>query len=384
MLTVPRMLLIGSSGRNSGKTTFACDLLRRFGRTEPITAIKVTVIRERDGTCPRGGEGCGVCASLEGEYAITEETDLHGQKDTSRLLAAGAQQVFWLRVMAEHMEAGLSALLQLIDRDMPLVCESNSLRLAVEPGLFLMVRDATSDTFKASARDVAGYADRTVDSDGHRFDVDLDAIHFTAGRWLLREQATAVVLAGGNSRRMGQDKSLIDIQGRPMIERVCDQLRGHLDDILVSANDPAKYAFLDLTVVPDRLAGMGPMMGLASSLEAASHDLVLVVACDLPDINLPLAHRMLALARNYEVVVPRIRSTSADRASPLLEPLFAVYRRSIAPTLFDLLESGERRIRSVFDHVRTCYVDVDDTTAPINLNTEEEYRSYVQHAHTPV
>jgi molybdenum cofactor guanylyltransferase len=286
--------------------------------------------------------------------------------------------------MADHMEEGLSALLQLIDRDTPMLCESNSLRLAVDPGLFLMVKDAASDAFKASARGVAGYADRTVDSDGHRFDIDLDAIHFTGGHWCLREQATAVVLAGGKSRRMGQDKSLVHIQGRPMIQHVCDQLKGHVDDILVSANDPAKYAFLDLTIVPDRHAGMGPMMGLASSLEAASHDLVLVVACDLPDLNLPLAHRMLALARHYEAVVPRIRSTSTGQASPLLEPLFAVYRRSIAPTLFDLLEKGERRIRSVFDHVRTCFVDVDDGTAPINLNTEEEYRSYVRHSHATV
>ena len=106
MLKAPHMLLIGAAGRNTGKTEFACTLLRRFSTLQSITAIKITVIRsdESRGSCPRGGSGCGVCSSLEGEYDITEETDRDGSKDTSRLLRAGANHVFWLRVLDTHPE----------------------------------------------------------------------------------------------------------------------------------------------------------------------------------------------------------------------------------------------------------------------------------------
>ena len=74
MIKLGGMLMIGSSGTNVGKTELACALLGKFGRNRNIIGIKVTTIRDKDGRCPRGGRGCGVCSSLEGEYCITEET----------------------------------------------------------------------------------------------------------------------------------------------------------------------------------------------------------------------------------------------------------------------------------------------------------------------
>ena len=104
------MLLIGSAGRNSGKTVLACRLLERWGRRIPIVAIKVTTIRGEEGSCPRGGEGCGVCSSLEGEFQIRREEETGLAKDTSRLLAAGADRVYWLCVREESLAAGMAAL----------------------------------------------------------------------------------------------------------------------------------------------------------------------------------------------------------------------------------------------------------------------------------
>jgi hypothetical protein len=181
------MLLIGATGRHAGKTEFACGLLRHFVRTQPVTAVKITVIRETGGACPRGGVGCGVCTSLNGNYDIMEEADRTGPKDTMRLLRAGANRVYWLRVRDMHMEAGLAALYGLIDPQTPVICESNSIRNAVEPGLFLMVKDKRSSACKESARAVAPLADRTVLSDGEQFDLAPDRIDFHAGRWRLRE-----------------------------------------------------------------------------------------------------------------------------------------------------------------------------------------------------
>lgn len=74
----------------------------------PVIGIKVTTIKAKDGQCPRGSQGCGVCSSLEGDFCITEEIDSDCDKDTARLLAAGANRVFWLRAMkAQHSECVL-------------------------------------------------------------------------------------------------------------------------------------------------------------------------------------------------------------------------------------------------------------------------------------
>jgi len=114
MIKLDGMLMIGSAGRNIGKTELACALIKKFGKTTDITGIKVTTIKAKDGQCPRGGRGCGVCSSLDGDFWITEETDSNSHKDTARLLAAGASRVFWLRVMKKRLEEGLAALLNII------------------------------------------------------------------------------------------------------------------------------------------------------------------------------------------------------------------------------------------------------------------------------
>lgn len=185
MLHVPNMLLIGAAGRDAGKTVFACELVRRFHHL-PVLAVKATVIQERGGDCPRGGAGCGVCAALDDAWRLTEETCQDGPKDTQRLLAAGAERVFWLRVLKAHLEAGARALLDRLGPGMPFICESNSLRLAVEPGLFLLVRHADNDAVKESARTVRRYADAEICSDGRSFDFDFERVAWTGTRWRLR------------------------------------------------------------------------------------------------------------------------------------------------------------------------------------------------------
>jgi hypothetical protein len=185
MIYVPNMILIGAADRNAGKTTLACELIRRFSNV-PVMGAKVTAVQERDGTCPRGGEGCGVCSSLEGSFCLTEETQRGSAKDTQRLLASGAQRVFWLRVLKDHLELGARTLLDTIGPDTPIICESNSLRTVVTPGVFLMVQHRDSKTPKLSAQAVMEYVDARVGSDGQNFDFDIDRIGLEKGCWILR------------------------------------------------------------------------------------------------------------------------------------------------------------------------------------------------------
>ena len=176
-------------------------------------------------------------------------------------------------------------------------------------------------------------ADRIVISDGESFDLPLDRIRLAGTRWVLGEDAAAIVLAGGHSRRMGTDKSLLPIGGRPMIEYICRQLCDTFARVLVSANDPEKFSFLGLDVVPDRIPDQGPLMAVASALEASPREFNLIVGCDVPQIRLPLARRMLAEAQTADLVLP----VTGDGRE---QPLFAVYRRSIRRRLDAALASG--------------------------------------------
>ncbi|MDR0663139.1 MAG: hypothetical protein LBF80_03550 [Spirochaetaceae bacterium] len=157
-----RLILIGSTGRNSGKTFLAAELIRRFSPV-PVTALKVTGIERHGGPCPRGGEGCGVCA-ISGDFCLEQELSAHGAKDTSVLLAAGAERVFWLRCLRSALASGFNAFLERAGDESIIISESNSLREVVEPAAFIMIHDAEGGIPKPSAQKNAGKADFTLQS----------------------------------------------------------------------------------------------------------------------------------------------------------------------------------------------------------------------------
>lgn len=190
----PDLLVIGAAGRSSGKTELACRLIGRHAASAPIVGLKVTTVERADGSCPRGGDGCGTCSSLGVPWIVTREVDRRSPKDTSRLLSGGARRVYWLRVLRSKMAGGAADLLARIPSRWIAVCESNSLLEVVEPGLFLLVRAAGSTGTKPSARAVAHLADQMVVSDGRSFDLDLDRISVVDGQWALRREASAVVI----------------------------------------------------------------------------------------------------------------------------------------------------------------------------------------------
>jgi len=371
MIKLDGMLMIGSAGANVGKTELACAILRKFSKSCDITGIKVTTIKEKNGQCPRGGEGCGVCSSLDGNFCITQETNSSSDKDTARLLAAGASRVFWLRIIKAHLIEGLTTLLEVIGPNTVSICESNSLRQVVEPGLFLMARSRGLKVWKISAQQVKKYADKIVVSDSNGFNFDLDQIKLIDGKWTLLEKATAIIMAGGGSWRMGTDKSMLLINGRTMIERICEQLRGSFEQILISADEVDKFSFLGFEVIPDKVPGQGPLMGIASALEASANELNFVVACDIPYIELGYIRRMLAEAidSKADIVLP---TTGIGK----YEPLFAIYRKSALEAIKKVLSSGGRKISDAFALCTVKYFELYNTDWLVNLNTVAEYEEF--------
>ena len=368
MIKLNGMLMIGSAGANAGKTELACALIKKFSSIVNITGIKITTIKAKDGQCPRGGIGCGVCSSLEGDFHITEETDSKSKKDTAKLLAAGAKRVFWLRIMKTHLKDGMTALLDIIGPDAISICESNSLRRAVEPGLFLMVKGRDLKTWKSSARDVKKYADEIVVTNSDGFNFDLDRIKIMSGKWTLQEKATAIIMAGGESSRTGIDKSMLPIEGQPMIKHIHDQLRGTFRQILISTDKVGKYASLGFDCIPDKMPGQGPLMGIVSTLGASENKLNFVIACDIPYIDIRFVRKMLTEAKTADMVIP----TTGNGKH---EPLFAIYNKSALKNMNQALSSGKRKISDAFTRCNVKYMNLKAKQFT-NLNTMEEYEEF--------
>jgi molybdopterin-guanine dinucleotide biosynthesis protein A len=167
----------------------------------------------------------------------------------------------------------------------------------------------------------------------------------------LEPAISVIVLAGGQSRRFGRDKSLLEIEGRPLLTRTVDKLATLSDDLIVVTNDPTHSRLLDRTarLVPDERPGLGSLMGIYSGLKEARHAHALVVACDMPFLNLALIRYMLPLADAHDVVIPQLDG--------MLEPLHAIYGKACLPHMLQLLDEGRHRIVAFFDDVRVRYVE---------------------------
>ncbi len=183
-------------------------------------------------------------------------------------------------------------------------------------------------------------------------------------------EATALILAGGDSRRMGRDKALLRLGGRTLLERVVERIRPHVREVLVSARDPSRYAFLGLRGVADSVADAGPLVGIRDGLRAAAWPRVLVLACDVPTLDVPFLLSLLDDLDDADAAVPQ--------APPhVLQPTTAAYARSFLPHADRVLDAGGR---SVLDALATARVRVRPVPAPgalWNLNTPEDVAAFV-------
>lgn len=186
------------------------------------------------------------------------------------------------------------------------------------------------------------------------------------------EAISAIIQAGGQSRRMGTDKALIDYHGRPILVHVIDTLRQLSDDVLIVSNRSDVYnpwaAPLGARLVPDYDPPSGPLGGIAAGLAAMTHELALVVACDMPFLNLDLLRYLIERAADFDAVVPQ----TGDQ----YEPVHAVYRRTCLAAIQRRLAGNERRVISFFQDVRLSVVPeaewrvIDPTGRSVsNLNT---------------
>ena len=164
---------------------------------------------------------------------------------------------------------------------------------------------------------------------------------------------SGVVLAGGQSRRLGRDKAVELLGGRPIIRRVLERVAGLTSENIVVVADQARGDALplleDTRVAMDVYPGMGSLGGIFSGLAAAENEWAMVTACDMPFLNSNLLGYLLSLREGADVVAPVVEGRP--------EPTHALYSRECMPFIEERLRAEELKITGFYGGVRVRYVE---------------------------
>ena len=183
----PNLLIIGSTGRNTGKTEFACSVIKKHSGQEEIIGIKIIPVDKNEGVCHRPESGCGLCDSLTGDYDIIEEKTTGSMKDTSRMLKSGAKKTYLLLVDRNSLEKGIGAILETIPDHALVIIESNTIRKVIEPGLFIIIKRSKEGSVKQTCTDVMEFADKIVEFNDMKWDFHPDKVLIKNKSWIIEE-----------------------------------------------------------------------------------------------------------------------------------------------------------------------------------------------------
>lgn len=182
---------------------------------------------------------------------------------------------------------------------------------------------------------------------------------------------TGVILVGGKSRRMGQDKAFLMIEGLPVVERIIQTLQGCFKQLLLVGDRPERFTQYPLPVVPDSYPGSS-LGGLYTGLQHAETDRIFVTSCDIPFPNPDLIQHICTDTETYDAVIPATQGG--------LEPLFALYHKTCLPAMQAALEAGNFRITALLQQLQIKTVTPEQLgqidaigRSLLNINTPEEY-----------
>ena len=186
-------------------------------------------------------------------------------------------------------------------------------------------------------------------------------------------KTSVAILAGGQSRRMGQGKAFLPVGDRPVIQRVLWSIADLSDDLLIVTNTPDEYRHLGQRMVSDVYPGKGALGGIYTAIDAARHPHCLVVACDMPFLNTDLLSYLMTLSPDFDVVIPLIEDFP--------ETMHAIYGKACLEPIERRLFADQLKIISFFDDVRVHYVPRDEVErydptfrSFLNMNTPEDWQ----------
>lgn len=204
-------------------------------------------------------------------------------------------------------------------------------------------------------------------------------------------KASAVILTGGKSSRMGSPKALLLFDGEPLVVHVARTLRSLFGDIVVVGGPGEEFVELlrllssqpnklkqpnepKVTLIRDEVSHQGPVGGIYYGLSVAAGEFCFVTSCDVPFLSARLISYLVSQISDYDVVVPYWQER--------FQPLCAVYRKSVTPLLKEQLDRGELRPIFLYEKVRTRKVTEAEIrrfdpegSSFFNMNSPEDYRA---------
>lgn len=186
---------------------------------------------------------------------------------------------------------------------------------------------------------------------------------------------SAVVLAGGLSRRLGRDKAFEPIGNLPLIQRVLSQVSQISRHTIVVANDKKRETQLSgldgISISIDKYPDTGSLGGIFTGIHASTTDWTFVVACDMPFLNIKLIRYIMSLKEGYDAVVPVIDGRP--------EPIHSIYSKDCLAHIEEKITNNELKITGFFDKISVRYVNESainefdpDHLSFLNVNNEED------------
>ena len=187
-------------------------------------------------------------------------------------------------------------------------------------------------------------------------------------------RVTGIVLCGGRSTRMGQDKGLMSFGDETMRERVLRRVAEVAEAVIVVGRTDQPGNTLH-----DAIEDQGPLAGIAAGLAASTTDLNIVVACDLPLVRPAVLKRLIDSIGDADIAVAIVDGHPSV--------LCGVYRSRLAAAAQTLLDSGERRVKALLDHLKivrvnaSALIDIDpDLDSFFSVDTPEKHAEALRRA----
>lgn len=187
---------------------------------------------------------------------------------------------------------------------------------------------------------------------------------------------TAVILAGGKSSRMGFNKEFLEIDGESLVKKNIEKLKSIFNEIIVVTNNPKYYESLNIITVQDIYFQKGPLSGIHASLKRSSSEYIYLLACDMPEIDIPFIKWMM------EIVDREAPEIAVIRKGGYIEPFNGFYSTALIERAEELLRQNKLAIRALMSEAKVEFIDLHEVQSDrdifLNLNTQEDLQGYLE------
>lgn len=186
----------------------------------------------------------------------------------------------------------------------------------------------------------------------------------------------AVILAGGENKRINLQKAFLEIKGKRIIETISAMLGRLFSKVIINTNDPESFFYLGLPMTGDILKARGPMTGILSSMVSADAPEIFVVACDMPFVNEKLVSMLINKYNGQNALVPLFHGES--------QPLLGIYSKRIALLMEDSISKDERSMKRLLQKIDVEFLEEDiirdvdpEGRSFVNINTMDDFKKMI-------